>query len=498
MPRTASLCLSLILATLAGCAASTPKPDPFVGWYKSYRTCRAEYEAMDARVDAAGVRDAGYHRVPGYPYLRTDRTLASFAREVRSLEEVGGWIRRMRETDQEAREFEYINLGLSLQQAAIQRDRFLNCGRSLAGIEFVDEPEEYARLLAAVPPRDEYSTTQRAMGFYVLAAPAMRARIEARQRALDQAYAQAVDQLAANAPLKLWKAKPAADLSLVNIDFRRVIPDELGFPGFTDSTFRALAEYHAPQLWIETASDADQPALPLLTAQGPSADPAQPLAHFQITFARFGGQPLLQINYLFWFKGADANAPLDGFIWRVTLDAKAQPLIYESLHASGRDHRWYPVQPLARRERNGDAHGIPVVAPQPAPAHQATLRISAGTHEILRVVDSGAVHGDAAQTFEIRRYEDLLTLPAPNGGTRSLFGPDGLVPGPHGGDPDGGFSSGIREPGALRQLGRHTVTPVGRAHFDDPFLLESVFVPPPVDANVAVPPRSERAESPQG
>lgn len=488
-------CFSLILFVLAGCAAKGP--DPFDGWYSAFRSCRAEYTEVDARVDAAGVRDAGYFRVPGYPYLRTDRTLASFAREVTTLDEVGGWIRRMRELDQEAREFEYMNLGMNQQQAAIQRDRFLNCGRSLAGIEFVDQPEEYARLLTAVQPRDEYSPTQRVLGFYPLAAPAMRARVEARQQALNEAYAQPVEQLPVQAPLTLWKPKPEADLSLVEIDFRRVFPDELGFPGFTDSTFRALAEHHAPQLWIETASETDRLASPALTARGPTADPAQPRVHFQVSFARFGGKPVMQFNYLFWFKGADAQAPLDGFIWRVTLDDKVQPLIYESMHTSGRDHRWFPVQPLARREMLDGSLGVPVIAPQPAPARLATLRIRAGTHEILRVVDSSAVSAEA-QTFQIRRYEDLLALPAPGGGTHSLFGPDGLVPGPHGSDPIGGYASGILEPGALRQLGKHPITPIGRAHFDDPFLLQSVFVPPENAKSAAQTPGTAAAESPQG
>lgn len=489
-------CLSLILAALAGCAATTPKENPYFGWFKGYDTCRAEYAEVDARIDAAGVRDAGTYRVPGYPYLRTDRTLASFAHEVKSFDEIGGWVRRMRETDQEAREFEYRNLGMTLQETAIQRDRFLNCGRTLAGFEFVDEPAAFAKLLNLVAPQDEYSTARRAMGFYALTAPAVRARIEARQQALDQAYAQGLDQMPAAAPLKLWKAKPEADLHLVEIDFTRVLPDELGFPGFTDSTFRALAEHHSPQLWIETASDADQPAQPTLTAQGPSADPDQPRAYFQVTYGRFGGKPLMQLTYLFWFKGANAGMPLDGFIWRVNLDETLQPVAYESMHTSGRDHRWYPVQPLARRERNGDAKGIPVVAPRPAPARRATLRLRAGTHEVLGVVDASAASAEA-QTFEILRYEDLLLLPAPGGGTRSLFGPDGLVPGPHDDDPVSGFSSGIREPGALRQLGRHAITPVGRAHFDDPFLLESVFIPP-APANAALPPPVEPAESPQG
>lgn len=472
--------LALPLALAAGCAATeqVPADDPFVGWNRDFRNCAAEYAEFDARVAAAGVGDASYYRVPGYPYLRTDRTLASFATEVKSLEEVGGWIRRMRESDQEAREFEYINLGMTKQQIGQQRHRFLNCGRVLAGIEFLDRPEAFAKLVESVRPKDEYSSVQRVLGLHALTAPLMRSRIEARAQALEEAYALPIEKLPAQAPLTLWKPKPEADLTLIPIPYKKVLPDELGFPGLTDSQWRALAEYHAPQLWIETAADTDRLALPQHTPNGPSADPSKPHVHYYIGFTRFDGRPLVQVQYLFWFKGAQASAPLDGFVWRVTLDEKIEPLIYESMHASGRDHRWYPVQALPKRERNGDAQGIPVVAPLPAPAHRATARIRAGTHEIVRVLEAPTAPAESTQSYEIRRYEDLLTLPWPGGGTRSLFGPDGIVQGPHAADPIGGFSSGIPRAGALRQLGHHPIAHVGRAHFDDPFLLESVFLPP--------------------
>ena len=481
--------LVLIPVLLAGCAATpdaAPDPDPFVGWYANYRTCRAEYEAMDARVAAAGVADPQYFRVPGYPYMRTDRVLASFAREVATLDEIGGWVRKMREFDQEAREFEYRNLGMSMQEAAESRSRFLNCGRTLAAIEFNDRPQIFAALQDAVAPPDVYSTVQRAFGFYAFSAPGMRARMEARRKALEEAYAKPADQLPARAPLRLWTVSQVEDMSLVSNAYKGMLPDELGFPGLTDSQWRALAEHHAPRLLIETASAADEPAHPVHTPHGPSADPGRHSSNIHITFTRFGGSALTQINYLFWFRGPDEKAPLDGFIWRVTLDPQANPLVYESLHASGRDYRIFPVQQLPRRPGDDGSSAPVAVAPQLAAAHHATIRIAAGTHEILRVLRPDEVPADLnrqTQTYDLTRYEDLMALERPEGGTRSLFGPDGIVPGPHADDPIGGRASGIPQPGALRALSRLPVAHVGRRHFDEPFLLETVFLPPVPTSN---------------
>lgn len=480
LPRALALLILAPMLILGFAACSLmQKPSPFVGWFKSYANCRAEYAEVDARVAAAGVGDAAYFRVPGYPYLRTDRVLASFRNQVEGVDQVGGWIRRMREADQEAREFEYMNLGMNLQQAAIQRDRFLSCGRGLVGVE-LDDPADFARLVAAVPPPDEYSDLARTFGLYPLAVPLMKSGIAAQHEAVLREFSRPVQELQPPAPLWLWKVKPVEDMALVPGAVAKALPDELGFPGLVDSQWRALAEYYAPQFWIETAGDADRPAAALLTARGPSADPAQPLVNYQIGFTRFGGVALGQISYFVWFKGAEGSAtgPLDGFIWRVTLDAQGAPLVYESLHASGRDHRWYPVQKLAARPDGDYWHEPPLIAEHAAPERFATLRLRTGSHEVRTVVAAGMVTAGEPREYELRRYEDLFTLPRPEGGTRSLFGPDGFIAGARGTDPDAWLASGIREPGELRQFGHHTIARIGRSHFDDPFLMEEVFIPP--------------------
>jgi len=80
------LWMLLLCCNISGCAR--PQPTEFAGWFKEFSTCRDEYAAMDERVAAAGVGDAAYYRVPGFPYLRTDRVLASYGTEVKTIDQV--------------------------------------------------------------------------------------------------------------------------------------------------------------------------------------------------------------------------------------------------------------------------------------------------------------------------------------------------------------------------------------------------------------------------
>ena len=484
------------LGVLVGCVlalsscAHEEKRSPFTGWYKNYSGCREDYVAMDARVEAAGVRDGAYYAVPGFPYLRTDRLLATFRNEVKGLNDVSEWTRRMRELDQEARDFEYVNLGMNEFDRAVQRDRFLNCGRILATIEFED-PAIWKKMVDAVPPPDEYSSLARTLGLYPFAAPGMKSRVARAHESALQEYGAAENSAAENRArdtanaTRLWTVKAVEDMSLIAEVGTRVDINVLGFPALYGSQWRALAERHAPQLLIQTTGENDFPATPRFDNAGVTADASKPVVHYQIGYARFGGDNLVQISYFLWFKSApDAGTgPIDGVIWRVTLDNGMQPLMFESLHASGGDHRWYPVQPLEQRSKTEWSDEPEFVAPELANA-RARLRLGAGesSHEIRRVLPAATAGVEASTEYELHVYEELYTLQRPEGGTRSLFGPDGIVPGSYGVDPIGGLASGIARPGALRQYGRHAISHVGRRHFDDPYLLESSFVAPPKPA----------------
>lgn len=473
-----------VLLALAGCGPTLPSPSVYVGWYNGFGTCREEYAAMDAKVAAAGVGDGAYYRVPGYPYLRTDRLLASFVPELEGMEQNAGWIRRMRELDQESREFEYLNLGMSYNEIGRQRDRFLNCSRSMATFE-LEDPANFEKLKSAAQPDNGYSGLARTVGLYPLAVPLLRSRIQAEQDAVRHDFERPLAELDAPGPLILWTVKQPDEPDYEEISFRKALPDEFGLPGLTETQWRTLTERNAPALWIETAGEQDRLGAPRWTDAGADVDAAQPLVNYTISFTRFGKQPVMQITYFVWFRGTDTSSPpIDGLMWRVSLDMDAKPIAYESLHASGRSHYWFPVQPLPRRENGSFWHQADFFPQGQVSAEHRALRLKAGTHALRRVVPTGEARAERTATYELRRYEDLYTLALPAGGTRSLFDPDGIVRGSEGQDPLWMWSSGVRHPGAIKQYGRHTPAYVGHAHFDGPFLLEAVFVPP---ANPASP-----------
>jgi len=316
-----SRCVALGIALLIGGCASQPKQSPYVGFFAPLKTCHARYAELDAKVAEANAQHAAYYRVPGYPYLRTNRLIASFAHEVDDLDEIGGWVRRMRELDQEAREYEFINLGLPPQEVATLRQEFLGCGRGLASIELADDPEALAALRDIAQPPDEYSTLARAVGLYPVTAPLLKQHVAARHHAIESQYQQPVT----TEGMRVWKAETSADAPTIPDDLRDTLADELGFPGLTATGWNTLAEMNAPDLLTHPEGAVSGPGKPVWKDGKVGIDLTQPRVHYFIDFVRFGGEPLVRINYFYWFAATPtpdhrSTSGIDSFIWRVTLD----------------------------------------------------------------------------------------------------------------------------------------------------------------------------------
>ncbi len=464
---------------VAGCASHKIEPATMEKFFAAMASCREEFAALDARVAAAGVGNAAYYRVRGFPYFRTDRLLASFANEVTEFEALSQWTRRMRELDREAREFEYVNLGLNTQEAAISRTRMQLCSSTLSSLE-LENPRNLKILKAVVTPPDEYSARRRILGIYPLAVPIMKSRLAKTREALANDFSRPLAELDSAGPLTLWSVEAKKDPEMIKSGFSRAIFDELGFPGLVDSQWLALAEKFAPLLWIETATEADVPGTPVWSASGITVDTNRPLVNYHISYARFGTEAVAQITYFVWFRGSDGVNKIDGNLWRVTLDLNARPLAYESLHGSGQSHMVFPVQKLVRREDHSYWQQE-AMFPQDSstiPDKGVALRLGAGTHALRRLVFEVEALSEHKRSYQLVRYEELYRLRRPDGSTQSLFGSDGLIAGTDYADGNWLWASGVRKPGALRQYGRHVTSYVGRRHFDDALLLEKLFLPP--------------------
>ena len=202
-----------------------------------------------------------------------------------------------------------------------------------------------------------------------------------------------------------------------------------------------------------------------------------------------------------WTRWPDASTPL---VWRVTLAPDGVPLLYDSIHACGCYQLFFPTERLALRtlppsiDEGALAPQAPVAL---LPGARIELRIESGTPLPAARRHRARERGSPANLGSTvwRPKTSLRTLPRAEGGTRSLYAPDGLVPGTERGERFVFWPMGIASAGAMRQWGRHATAFVGRRHFDEATLIERYFVLVPAPGaghRVTQPPRRAPRQAP--
>lgn len=440
--------------------------------------CRALYWEVDAAIERAGVRDRGSSLVPGFPYLRTTRLLASFRDELNDPQHWSAWIGHLAALDAEARALELRNLSKPIadHDSDALRGELNRCRERLLADDS-GQAERRAALRAAARVPDDYVTWWRVAGLYPLTAPIVSARISAWHAETRETFAKPLTALPVVGRLMRWATAPGAPMEAAevsNILHRSLDPLGIQLPDPAD--LARLFDTFAPVWEADVADDDDRIGAPRWD-NGPVADVTRPTLYRKVSHTRFGDQVLLQLNYIVWFPARPGNdiyaGHLDGINWRVTLGPDGEPRLYDAIHNCGCYHEFFPSRHLRLRGDLPVGYFEPPLLPQTAPEQQPmVLRIAHHTHFIQRVYHDASPL--AVQPMAREEYDALRSLPV-DGGYRSLFGEYGLIAGTERAERFILWPMGIRSPGAMRQWGRHATAFVGRRHFDDPFLIESLF-----------------------
>lgn len=434
----------------AGCATGAGSLAPHLeSGTADVRECAQWYQALDAEIEAAGVRDAQATRMAGFPHLRVDRFHAGLsqraAQNERALRAYAG---RLAELDLDARVHEVQNLPTLPNEAArvqmLRRAR--DCARTLREADLAS-PAGRAAMLAAAKVPDERGPAGMAEGTEVFR--------DAREDPVQ----------------RVRYAPPAGQRLPRNVIaglLGRAAFDPLGHLALSAREIDRLALTYAPTLEIETRADQDRFGW-LRWRRGsslPQVDAAEPSVYVHAAYTHYREHLLLQLVYTLWFperpmRGTfDPGAgPLDGVVWRVTLAPDGEPLVYDSIHACGCHHVFFPTARARRRPAPDDGTPwafVPQVLPRVAEDERPVVRLASAMHDVEGVrLERGA---ESLVRYTLRPYDELRSMPRLVGNHASVFGPDGRIAG-----------------SAARQWGRQPTASSGRRHFDDADLLERRF-----------------------
>lgn len=438
--------------------------------------CARLFAEVDRRVDALGVRDAEAPRVAGFPYLRVDRFGEALGRDAASRTGAAqdhAWRARLHQLDETARAAELSNAALSI-------DDLPRCRALLAAAD----ASAMGKLRAVAKAPDSYSISMRALGVYPLARLPFAAGVAEWQAATRAVFATPLEALPVRGRLQRYALRPTTVAPPAFDSLDRFAVDSLGVPVLSRAELAALFIRHAPVLEVDVAGSFDRPgALSLDADDRVAVEAALPVAYTRLASTYIGGLIHPQLVYTFWFSERTSSGAaidllagkIDGVVWRVTLDRAGEALVYDSMHACGCYHLFFPTGKVVARELPktlDESLFVPQLVPVVRTNESVLLRIESGTHYLQRV-SVGA--SPTAAEYVMEDEHKLTMLPRRSGGTRSAFGEDGLIAGSERAERWFFWPMGIASAGQMRQWGHHATAFVGRRHFDDPHLFDTYF-----------------------
>jgi hypothetical protein len=448
--------------------------------------CRTLFERLDAVVVEKGVRDAAEAPVAGFPYLRANRFAASLTGGLADGAAQAAWVRWMRELDLAAREKEIANLpDEPLRALAADREelarRVAACSQSLYDADR-ERTDFYEVLKPRVEVPGEYSAALRLLGLYPLVTiPEYRITERVRER-IRAWYEIPYEKLPAEGTLRTYRPPPGPGR-----DAREVIEasrrNPLGVPRPTVSEARDLAVRYAPVIIQDEAAPYDRLGRIVWKGDEPAVDGERPAVYYYLSHARVKGEPVLQVNYVFWYPArAGDQAPsiehgrLDGLTLRLSFEPGGRLFMIDLMNNCGCYHVFIPAKDRVIRTIRRYYENDPF-APQGLPEFEAgqspAVRIMSGWHQAQRILALAPPR--EAIPYELIPYEQLESLDRAEGRRESLFDMEGIAKGSERVERFIFFPTGIPSIGSMRQRGHHAITLSERTHFDEPGLFEHYF-----------------------
>ena len=472
----------LLILPLAGCGTLSETRLP---WDRTGE-CAAFFERLDAAVLGAGVRDAAQAPVVGFPYLRAGRFEASLAASLPGAEAKTAWAQGMRELDLAARKREIANLpdDAVLQMAAGREalfERATSCSKDL-----FDRDRARPGFFDALSPRvivpDEYSVALRALGLYPLVTiPEYKITERVRER-FRAWYEVPYEKLPVEGTLRVYRPPQAAGRDAAGV-IAASGKNPTGIPRPSADEAGELALRYAPILIQDETAPWDRVGRVAWKGDSLIVDGERPALYYYLSHARVKGEPVLQVNYVFWYPArAGTLAPaiehghLDGLTLRLSFDRKGGLFMIDLMNNCGCYHvfiperarvaraiaRYYPNDPFA-----------PQWLPELGAGERHAFRILSGWHQVQRVLAQAPPR--EGTPYELIPYEALESLPAGSGRRAGIFDAQGIAKGSERVERFIFFPTGIPSIGSMRQRGHHAITLSERTHFDEPGLFENYF-----------------------
>ncbi|MEQ8290068.1 MAG: hypothetical protein RIB78_10125 [Gammaproteobacteria bacterium] len=485
--------LVCLIFLLSGCATVQPDQASSSETTTShYIGCRNLVQSLEQTIQSNAVIDHASHRITDFPYLRSNRFLASFHDEINSELMFTSWVEQLRQLALEGWHYEVMNLDKASQQQlsqAVQSLSFDNlstalddCSRNLVEQELAEDKQREVLLEQVVVP-DAYNLWQRTLGLYPLVSPFFKLGVLDWHEETRNTYARDRAELPVHGKLLRYvpgeETKKLAYSEVAKI-LGEAVAHPLGMLEPNDQYTQLLFNTYAPVFEIDTTSNNDRiGAIRLTEDLDPEVDITTPVIYQYITYTRFNENTLPQLNYMVWFPARPMSSgfdllggKLDGLIWRVTLLPDGKPLLYDSIHPCGCYHLLFPTQ-HATVITNQVGYEEPLLIPRQLTINEGQrtyLRIASNSHYIDSVDTQGSVTGNEIALTSM--HKNVLRSLAAGDKRKGLYGKNGIIEQSARLERFIFWPMGITSPGAMRQAGNHATAFVGRRHFDDAFLFE--------------------------